>query len=114
MRVYTDRAARRYGHYSHPCRDTLSGVRPSSRDAAAGCPAVVFVWDQDKDPSCADTTAGHTGPLRTAFPVEQDTTHTHYPFRHSDRFLGLRYDGGSKVRKPSSLTARDCLGDVNP
>ncbi len=83
-------------------------------DAFVVNPTVLFVWDHAKTPGCADTRAGHVGPLWTPFPVDQDTTHTHYPFRHSDGFVGLRYDGSSKFRKPSSLTSRDFLADVTP
>jgi len=83
-------------------------------DAFVTNPTALFVWDHAKTPGCADTRTGKTGPTWGPFPPDKDTSHTHYPYRHSDGFVGLRYDGSSKFRKPSSLTDRDFLADVNP
>ncbi len=74
-------------------------------------PSVLFVWDHAKTPGCANTgKATPTSPAapgnRGPFPIEQDTAHTHYPARHVDGFNGLRYDGGTKFRKYSSLATR--------
>lgn len=77
-------------------------------------PTVLQVWDHARTPGCADTRPGHVGPTWTPFPPDKDTAHTHYPYRHSDGFVGLRYDGGSKFRKPSSLTDRDFLANMPP
>jgi prepilin-type N-terminal cleavage/methylation domain-containing protein len=78
-------------------------------DGAVVNPTVLFVWDHARTPGCADTRAGNVGPTWNIFPFAADAAHTHYPFRHSDGFVGLRYDGGSKFRKPSSLTNADFI-----
>lgn len=83
-------------------------------DAFVMNPTVLFVWDHARTPGCADTRAGHTGPAWTPFPPTSDTAHTHYPFRHSEGLVGLRYDGGSKYRKTTSLTAADFLAELQP
>ncbi len=71
-------------------------------------PGALQVWDHAKTPGCADTGASHTlGTPWPFFPVDADTAHTHYPFRHSDGFVGLRVDGAVKFRKPTSLTSAD-------
>ncbi|RYX85052.1 DUF1559 domain-containing protein [bacterium] len=78
-------------------------------EAAVVNPGALYVWDHARTPGCADTrTLPHpaTDPWGT-FPVVADTAHTHYPFRHSDGFVGLRVDGAVKFRKPSSLTDAD-------
>jgi prepilin-type N-terminal cleavage/methylation domain-containing protein len=72
-------------------------------------PTVLFVWDHSKTPGCADTRAHAANTPWTPFPPSADTAHTHYPYRHSEGFVGLRYDGGAKFRKPSSLTDADFL-----
>ena len=76
-------------------------------------PTVYFVWDHARTPGCADTsTAGNANPsMRGPFPFAQDTGHTHYPFRHTDGFVGLRYDGSAKFRKPASLTNADFIAN---
>lgn len=78
-------------------------------DSAIVNPSVYFVWDHARTPGCADTSAaGNATPnKRGLFPFALDTLHTHYPFRHTDGFVGLRYDGSAKFRKPSSLTSTD-------
>jgi len=73
-------------------------------DGAVTNLSALFVWDHARTPGCADTRAGRIGPTWTPFPPELDTAHTHYPFRHSDGFVGLKYDGSVKFRKPASLT----------
>lgn len=75
-------------------------------DSDIANPGALYVWDHAKTPGCADTQVlpHPVGTPWTAFPVAADTGHTHYPFRHSDGFVGLRVDGGVKFRKPSSLT----------
>ena len=77
-------------------------------------PSVYFVWDHAKTPGCADTsTAGNANPsMRGPFPFAQDTQHTHYPFRHVEGFVGLRYDGSAKFRKPQSLTNADFVAQL--
>jgi prepilin-type N-terminal cleavage/methylation domain-containing protein len=92
-------------------------------DAYVVNPTVYFVWDHARTPGCANTGAatvtspnqpGNRGP----FPLEQDTAHTHYPSRHTDGFVGLRYDGSAKFRKYSgldtTLTSADFAADRNP
>ena len=72
-------------------------------------PGALYVWDHAKTPGCADTQVlphAASDPW-LAFPVAADTAHTHYPFRHSDGFVGLRVDGGVKFRVPSTLTDTD-------
>ncbi|BCM93972.1 hypothetical protein IAD21_05867 [Abditibacteriota bacterium] len=77
-------------------------------EAAVTNPGALYVWDHANTPGCADTHVAHAANTPwVPFPVELDTSHTHYPFRHSDGFVGLRVDGGVKFRKPSSLTASD-------
>lgn len=78
-------------------------------EAAVTNPGALYVWDHAKTPGCADTRVlPHTaGAPWLPFPVAADTAHTHYPYRHSDGFVGLRVDGGVKFRKPSSLTDTD-------
>ena len=101
------------------------------KDAEIINPTVYFIWDHAKTPGCANTgnavadlpnqpgtgspnEPGNRGP----FPIEQDTTHTHYPARHTDGFNGLRYDGSAKFRKYSGLTTRlkstDFAADYQP
>ena len=87
----------------------ISGGPMGKPDAAIAKPDVLYVWDHARTPGCADTRKGHIGPEWGAFPKDKDTNHTHYPFRHTDGFVGLRYDGGVKFRKPSSLTTSDFL-----
>lgn len=86
-------------------------------------PSVYFVWDHAKTPGCANTgKATPTSPSqpgnRGPFPIEQDTAHTHYPGRHTDGFVGLRYDGSAKFRKYSglttTLTSADFAADQTP
>ena len=74
-------------------------------------PSVMYVWDHRRTPGCADTRAGHTGPPWNAFPVSLDTTHTHYPPRHSLGFVNLRADSSAKWRLPASLTDNDFNAD---
>ncbi len=89
-------------------------------DAFVTNPTVYVVWDHKKTPGCADTSANAkpepTGEyLRGPFPLSADAAgsppHTHYPARHSEGFVGLRYDGSAKFRKYSGLdtskTSRD-------
>jgi len=93
-------------------------------DAFVTNPTVYFVWDHAKTPGCADTSADAkpdptTGDYeRAPFPLLLDTTHTHYPSRHTDAFVGLRYDGSAKFRKYSGLnttdTSPDFIADVAP
>lgn len=78
-------------------------------DSQVANPTVMFVWDHRRTPGCADTRAGHTGPPWTAFPPDQDTTHTHYPFRHSDGFVGLRHDSSAKWKRAAALTDADFI-----
>lgn len=77
-------------------------------------PTVLFVWDHARTPGCADTRAHLPDTPWTPFPPSADTKHTHYPFRHNDGFNGLRYDGGAKFRKPSSLTNADFFANFAP
>ena len=72
-------------------------------------PSVYFVWEHARTPGCADTSSeGDLHPaMRGPFPFALDTMHTHYPHRHANGFIGLRYDGSAKFRKPSSLTNAD-------
>lgn len=92
-------------------------------DAYVVNPHVYVVWDHAKTPGCANTgKATPTSPNqpgdRGPFPIEQDLAHTHYPARHSDGFVGLRYDGSAKFRKYSSLvttlTSADFDANLDP
>lgn len=100
-------------------------------DAFVTNPTVYFVWEHAKTPGCANTGstgtanppgAGNGSPntmgMRGPFPLEQDGAHTHYPARHTDGFIGLRYDGSSKFRKYSNLntttTSKDFIANVQP
>jgi prepilin-type N-terminal cleavage/methylation domain-containing protein len=77
---------------------------------------VFFVWDHARTPGCADTRV-LPHPKEEPwlpFPPDKDTAHTHYPFRHTDGFLGLCYDGHVKYRKPSSLIAADFDATATP
>jgi len=77
-------------------------------DAEVVNPTVLHVWEHARTPGCADTRVTHTpGTKWTAFPFASDTAHTHYPFRHTEGFVTLRYDGSAKWRKPATLTASD-------
>ncbi|HZO87957.1 MAG TPA: hypothetical protein VFB38_06415 [Chthonomonadaceae bacterium] len=87
----------------------ITGGPMGKPDAAITRPTVLYVWDHARTPGCADTRSGHVGPVWDPFPQAKDSMHTHYPFRHSDGFVGLRYDGSVKFRKPSSLTNADFL-----
>ena len=76
-------------------------------DADVVNPAVLQVWEHANSPGCADTRAA-IHPKNTPwlpFPVASDTMHTHYPSRHNEGFVALRYDGSAKWRKPSSIVA---------
>jgi len=83
-------------------------------DSAVQNPSVLFVWDHRRTPGCADTRAGHTGPPWTPFPPDADTTHTHYPNRHSGGFVGLKHDTSVRWRMPSSLKDSDFDATVTP
>ena len=78
-------------------------------EAAVVNPGALYVWDHARTPGCADTRVLPHAAVDPwlPFPIASDTAHTHYPFRHSDGFVGLRVDGGVKFRKPSSLTEAD-------
>ena len=71
--------------------------------------SVMQVWEHARTPGCADTRVlPHTpGTPWNAFPVSADTKHTHYPLRHSEGFVTLRYDGSAKWRKPTTLSDKD-------
>lgn len=83
-------------------------------DGAVANPTALFVWDHARTPGCADTRAGNTGPNWKPFPPDKDSAHTHYPYRHSEGLVGLRYDGGAKYRKPSGLTPADFTAILPP
>jgi len=97
-------------------------------DAFVTNPTVYFVWDHKRSPGCANTgaasaTSSNAPGMRGPFPIEQDgvgaAPHTHYPWRHSEGFNGLKYDGSAKFRKPSSLdtngaTSRDFIANIDP
>ncbi|MBC8136088.1 MAG: prepilin-type N-terminal cleavage/methylation domain-containing protein [Fibrella sp.] len=78
-------------------------------DAEVINPSVMQVWEHARTPGCADTRAlpHPKGTPWLVFPVTSDAAHTHYPFRHTQGFVMLRYDGSAKWRKPSSLAAAD-------
>lgn len=78
------------------------------RDSEVTNPGVLFVWDHARTPGCADTRAHIAGEPWGVFPVAADAPgHTHYPRRHLEGFNALRYDGGAKFRRPSSLSDAD-------
>jgi prepilin-type N-terminal cleavage/methylation domain-containing protein/prepilin-type processing-associated H-X9-DG protein len=76
-------------------------------DAAVTNPTVLFVWDHKRTPGCADTRLPNTTGIWQIFPPSADTSHTHYPTRHSGGFNALRYDGSAKWLRPESLTDAD-------
>ncbi|RYG71046.1 type II secretion system protein [bacterium] len=78
------------------------------RDSEVTNPSALFVWDHARTPGCADTSSHATDQPWGVFPVAQDApTYTHYPIRHLEGFNALRYDGGVKFRRPSSLTVAE-------
>ena len=108
------------GPYPHPTEPNWQvgyamsyiTVGPMGKAASSiSNPSVMYVWDHRRTPGCADTRAGHTGPPWNAFPVSLDTTHTHYPPRHSLGFVNLRADSSAKWRLPASLTDNDFNAD---
>ncbi|MDX1934807.1 MAG: DUF1559 domain-containing protein [Capsulimonadales bacterium] len=80
-------------------------------DAAVTHPSVMQVWDHKRTPGCADTRMPNTTGVWGIFPPSADTTHTHYPTRHTGGFNTLRYDGSAKWRRPESLTDADFMAD---
>ena len=78
-------------------------------------PAVMVVWDHNNTPGCADTIAADIPATFTGdwkpFPAAKDTTHKHYPTRHSEGFLGLQYDGAVRFRRFSQLTDTNFIAD---
>ena len=88
---------------------------PMGRPASSlANPHVLFVWDHRRTPGCADTRGGHLGPPWTPFPPEADTSHSHYPDRHTGGFVGLSVDGSVKWRKPDSLKLSDFIATSEP
>ncbi len=78
-------------------------------DAEVVNPAVMQVWEHARTPGCADTRplVHVKGTPWFAFPPSADAAHTHYPYRNTEGFVSLRYDGSVKWRKPASLTTTD-------
>ena len=80
-------------------------------DGFVNNPGVMVVWDHAKTPGCADTIAADIPATFTGtwlpFPPAKDTTHIHYPIRHSEGFLGLQYDGAVRFRRFTQLTNAD-------
>jgi prepilin-type N-terminal cleavage/methylation domain-containing protein len=80
-------------------------------DAYVGNQSVMVVWDHAKTPGCADTIASDIPTTFTGswqpFPPSKDTTHIHYPIRHSGGFRGLEYDGAVRFVQFSRLTNTD-------
>ena len=76
-------------------------------DAEVTNATVMFVWDHSRTPGCADTRQPNTTGIWGIFPPSADTSHTHYPLRHTGGFNTLRYDGSAKWRKPEGLTDTD-------
>jgi prepilin-type N-terminal cleavage/methylation domain-containing protein len=74
-------------------------------------PSVFVVWDHAKTPGCADTIKSDIPTTFNGtwqpFPPSKDTTHIHYPTRHTGGFLGLQYDGAVRFRRFSQLTNGD-------
>ena len=82
------------------------------RDSQIVNPSALFVWDHARTPGCADTRTPKTaGTAWGIFPPGADAIaaapHTHYPVRHLEGFNALRYDGGVKFRRPTSLVDAD-------
>jgi len=69
-------------------------------DSAVTNPVVFLVWEHDGGPGCQDE--GNIPVL-----PDRDPEHAHYPLRHSEGTLFLRYDGGVKWQKPGGLTLAD-------
>jgi len=80
-------------------------------DSYVGNPAVFVVWDHSKTPGCADTITADIPSSQNGtwqpFPPAQDTTHIHYPLRHTGGFHGLRYDGSVTIKRYTQLTNSD-------
>ena len=74
-------------------------------------PSVFVVWDHAKTPGCADTIVADIPTTFTGawqpFPPALDTTHIHYPTRHSGGFLGLGYDGAVHFKQFTQLQNTD-------
>ncbi len=82
----------------------ISAGPMGKRDSEVTNPLALFVWDHARTPGCADTRAHTAGAPWGIFPVSADPpNHTHYPKRHLEGFNALRYDGGVKFRRPTSL-----------
>ena len=85
----------------------ISAGPMGERDAEVVNPMALFVWDHARTPGCADTRAHMAGQPWGIFPPAADPVaanpHTHYPIRHLEGFNALRYDGGVKFRRPTSL-----------
>ena len=77
-------------------------------------PAALFVWDHRRTPGCADTRTGHLGPPWTPFPPSADTTHSHYPDRHTGGFVALAADASAKWRNPKALKVSDFIATSAP
>ena len=96
-------------------------------DAFVSNLSVYFVWDHKRTPGCADTTGKakpeptgeyHRGPFLLSDDLAASPPHTHYPSRHTEGFIGLRYDGSTKFRKYSNLdtspASPDFLANIGP
>ena len=76
-------------------------------DGYVGNPTVFFIWDHLPGPACSD---------EGGVPVDPavDPDHLHYPHRHNEGLVLLRYDGGVTWRKASSLKPREFLANPSP
>jgi len=89
----------------------ISSSPMGKSDGYVNTPGVMVVWDHARTPGCADTIAADIptdfdGEWKP-FPPAKDTTHIHYPIRHSEGFMGLQYDGAVRFRRFTQLTAAD-------
>ena len=74
-----------------------------------------FVWDHRRTPGCADTRTGHTGgPTWGVFPPTADTTHSHYPDRHTGGFVTLRHDLSAKWKQTNAVKVEDFIATTVP
>lgn len=66
-------------------------------DSSVDNPSAFFVWEHLLGPACSDNGG-------VPVPPSGDTEHLHYPHRHNDGLVFLRYDNSVKWHRPSSLT----------
>ena len=77
-------------------------------DPAVENPTAYFVWEHARTPACADVRLAQS-PRGPWLPFDGTGSDTHYPRRHSEGMIVLRYDGSVKWQRRSTLKANDFL-----